>query len=117
METAAVVVNRYDPNGGGSMNGYFQVLNEETQTSVMLYPAKDGGEELEAKEVADYLTLQEIDFNLPSLYAAAKKLNDDPVKVVLNNQKGRPIQEMLKVRIANDSMSATVRFYAPSDDG
>lgn len=54
------------------MNGYFQVLNEETQTSVMLYPATDGGEELEAKEVVDYLTSREVDFNLPSICCSKK---------------------------------------------
>ena len=37
------------------MNGYFQIVNEETETSIMLYPAVDGGEELDMKEVASYL--------------------------------------------------------------
>ncbi len=55
------------------MNGYFQIINEEMQTSVMLYPAKDGGLELDITEVTDYLTFREIDYNLSSLYAAAKE--------------------------------------------
>ena len=42
------------------MNGYFQIVNEESQMSVMLYPATDGGEELDITEVADYLTQKDI---------------------------------------------------------
>ena len=99
------------------MNGYFQIVNEEMQTSVMLYPAKDGGLELDITEVADYLTFREIEFNLSSLYAAAKELKNEPAKVFLNLKKGLPEEEMLKVRIAADDMSASVRFYAPSNDG
>lgn len=99
------------------MNGYFQIINEEMQTSVMLYPAKDGGLELDITEVTDYLTFREIDYNLSSLYAAAKELKKEPVKVFLNTKRGMPEEEMLKVRIAGDDMSASVRFYAPSNDG
>lgn len=99
------------------MNGYFQIINEEMQTSVMLYPAKDGGLELDITEVADYLTFREIDYNLSALYAAAKELSGEPKKVFLNTRKGMPEEEMLKVWISGDAMSATVRFYAPSNDG
>lgn len=99
------------------MNGYFQIVNEEAQMSVMLYPARAGGEELDITEVTDYLSFKEIAYDLASLYSAAKELKEEPVKVVLNRQKGRPEREMLKVRIAGDNMSAAVRFYAPSNDG
>ena len=99
------------------MNGYFQIINEEMQTSVMLYPATDDGMELDITEVADYLTFREIDYNLSSLYAAAKELSKEPQKVFLNMKKGMPEEEMLKVWISGDAMSATVRFYAPSNDG
>ena len=99
------------------MNGYFQLINEEEKTSVMLYPATNGGEELDIAEVADYLDFREIKFNQSELYAAAKQLKEEPVKVTLGYTKSRPEQEMLIVRIAGDNMSATVRFYAPSNDG
>lgn len=99
------------------MNGYFQIVNEDGQTSVMLYPAEDGGEDLDITEVVDYLTFREIEYNLTALYAAAKECREKSVKVMLHREKGRPEQEMLKVRIAEDNMSATVRFYAPSNDG
>lgn len=99
------------------MNGYFQLINEESQTSVMLYPAANGGEELDIVEVADYLDFREIKYDQTQLYAAAKKLQNEPQKVTLCHTKSRPEQEMLMVRIAVDNMSATVRFYAPSNDG
>ena len=99
------------------MNGYFQIVNEESQMSVMLYPATDGGEELDITEVADYLTQKDIPYDLMSLYATAKKLDKEPFSFTLQYQKGRAVREMLKTRIADDNMSATVRFYAPSNDG
>ncbi len=99
------------------MNGYFQIMNEQEATGIMLYPARDGGEELDITEVADFLSFHEIEHDLPALYAAAKELKDEPLKVVLNHKKGRPIRERLQVRIASNNMSATVRFYAPSNDG
>ncbi|WWR17028.1 FapA family protein [Lachnospiraceae bacterium JLR.KK008] len=99
------------------MNGYFQIVNEETETSIMLYPAVDGGEELDMKEVASYLNQCEISYDLQSLSAAAKNMGKSPVKVALCSQKGRPRQERMKVRISRDTMSVTARFYAPSNDG
>ncbi|MBO5093536.1 MAG: DUF342 domain-containing protein [Lachnospiraceae bacterium] len=99
------------------MNGYFQIVNEDEQTSIMLYPAEDGGEDLDITEAVDYLTFREIDYNLNMLYAAAKECKEKPVKVLLHRDRGRAEQEMLKVRIAEDNMSASVRFYAPSNDG
>jgi len=99
------------------MNGYFQIVNEETQTSVMLYPASEGGTELDIREVEDYLSFREIEHDVSSLYAAAGELGGEPLKVWLNGKKGRPEQEMLKVFIAEDNMSAVARFFAPSSDG
>lgn len=99
------------------MNGYFQIVNDESKTSIMLYPARGGGEELDMKEVANYLSQCEIGYNLSSLNAAAKGLGESPVQIELNNRKGRAVREMLQIRVARDAMSATVRFYAPSNDG
>lgn len=99
------------------MDGYFQLINEEGKTSMMLYPASDGGEALDISEAADYLDFREIKYNQAELYAAAKKLKEEPVKVLLCNTQSRPEQEVLIVRIAGDNMSASVRFYAPSNDG
>lgn len=99
------------------MDGYFQLINEAGKTSVMLYPARNGGEALDIAEVADYLDFREIKFNQADLYAAAKQLKEEPMKVTLCNTQSRPEQEVLLVRIAGDNMSATVRFYAPSNDG
>lgn len=83
----------------------------------MLYPATSGGEELDIAEVADYLDFREIKFNQSELYAAAKKLQNEPLKVRLCDTESRAEQEVLLVRIAVDNMSASVRFYAPSNDG
>lgn len=83
----------------------------------MLYPARDGGLQLDITEVTDYLTSREIEYNVGALYAAAKKLREEPLKVVLNAKRGRPEAELMKVRIASDNMSAAVRFYSPSNDG
>lgn len=99
------------------MNGYFRILNEEEQTSVMLYPADKNGEQLDINEVINYLGFRGISYDLSALYAAAKKLRDEPLQVRLHEGKGMPEQEMMKIKISNDNMAAYVRFYAPSNDG
>lgn len=99
------------------MNGYFQLINGEGQTKVCLYPPIGDGAPLDMNEVVDYLNFNEVVFSIPPLYSAAKKLKKEPVEVLLSRTETAGIDEYCRVRVARDSMSATIRFYAPSTEG
>lgn len=99
------------------MNGYFQLINEEAVTSIMLYPATDGGEELDLAEAAEYLRAVDVEFNSADFYAAGRRIEKEPIKVQLCRKKTRAKHEMINIRVAGDNMSVTASFYAPSNDG
>lgn len=99
------------------MNGYFQLINGEGQTSVCLYPPIGEGNAPDLNELVDYLNFNGIRFSIPSLYSAAKKLKKDPLEVLLSKQEYPPIDEVCRVRVSRDAMSAHIRFYAPSTGG
>jgi len=99
------------------MNGYFQLYNEADETSLMIFPPKEGGKPCDINEAVDYLNAKNIEYSLPSVYAYAKKMGNDPLKIPLHKGKGRPEWEMLKVRITSDGMSASCCFYPASNDG
>lgn len=99
------------------MNGYFQLINEEMQTSIMLFPAVNSGLALDVSEVEAYLSLCGIRYDKSVLRAQADALHMSPMKVPLLNEKSDAQAEQVKVRIAKDNMVATVRFYSPSNDG
>ena len=99
------------------MNGYFQLINEETQTSIMLFPAMESGLALDISEVEEYLALCGIRSDKSALRTQADALRISPMKVPLLNEKSDAQAERLTVQIAKDNMMATVRFYSPSNDG
>ena len=83
----------------------------------MIFPPTDGGKPCDINEAVDYLNSKNVEYSLPVVYAYAKKMEKDPIKIPLHKGKGRPEWEMLKVRITSDSMSASCCFYPPSNDG
>ncbi len=99
------------------MNGYFQIINEPEETFLCLYPPTSGGAACDVTEAVDYLSQKKVDFSLPVVYAYAKKLGTEPLKIPLHKGKGSAESEMVRVRITSDAMTAFCTFYAPSNDG
>lgn len=99
------------------MNGYFQLLNEESGLYVLLKPPSDGGEPLELTEVTEYFTFKGIVYDKVAFYKEAEELREEPLKIKISQTPGSPEREMVKIWIASDNMSAVARFYAPSNDG
>lgn len=95
-------------------NAYFQVEITDGQVILNFYPAQDGGEELKTNEVANYLSLKNLPYDLVALDNAIKGPNG---KIKLCD--GSPIieSESISVTVAEDKMTAYARFYPPFKDG
>lgn len=92
---------------------YFQVINEESKTSLKLVR---GETPLMVNEIADYLTQHQIPFDLKAINNAVLSVKECSV-IELCRQKSLPIQEQLVINVSADKMQAYGRFYAPSNDG
>lgn len=96
-----------------SKYSYFQVINEETRTSLKLVR---GETPLIVTEVADYLTQHRISFSLTELNKAITSVKDI-LTFELNKQKSFPIREELVLNVSDSKMQVIGRFYPPSNDG
>lgn len=97
------------------MNGYFNIVTNPGGTFIHLIPEKDGGERISAAEVLEYLDKQKIKFEIKKITEGIAK--HDEVLIQLNSDSRPPIRESSKIRVSQDKMSATIRFYPPSNGG
>lgn len=98
------------------MNGYFQLVNiNEEEFGIRLIPPKDGGEDINIVEVMDYLGENNLVYDLSVL----KEKIESKVLTDYSLGKGRcpKIVEDYKIDVAEDAMTAKVRFFAPSETG
>ena len=98
------------------MNGYFQLQISEHGTELILYPPTDGGMPIDINEVASYLQFKGIKFEITQIYSALKECNEVK-RVQINATPGFPENEMFLLTASNDLMTATARFYPPSNGG
>ena len=98
------------------MNGYFQLQINENGVELILFPPTDGEIPLDLNEVASYLQMKNIKFEIAQVYNALKDLTQVK-KVQINFNPGFPENEMFLVRTSSDLMTATARFYPPSNGG
>lgn len=80
-----------------------------------LVPETDGGEPLNINEVTGYLKYKKILFNLKLLNEGIEKHEETIVPLGLDDH--YPEQEMCIITVSDDKLRATIRFYAPSDNG
>ncbi len=98
------------------MNGYFQLEINEKGTELILFPPTDGGMPIDINEVATYLQIKSIKFEITQIYSALKDLTTTK-RIQLNTIPGFPENEMFLVTSSTDLMQATARFYPPSNGG
>ncbi len=102
----------------GMKNGYFELIIQEHGTFLRLIPPVDGGEKINAAEVASYLNQEKITgFDIRMINATILKMSDKPVDILVTSGKIIPASESLKVETSDDKMMVTGRFYPPSTDG
>lgn len=97
-------------------NGFFQLIHNENGTSLKIVPPTDQGKMFPVSELGDYLNERNIQYNIQSLNAICQSLKQETI-VPLSKDVGFREHEKLVLSISEDKMSATVRFYAPSNDG
>lgn len=100
-----------------NVNGYFQLINKNNVTFIKLIPSQGDGYEIDINDVMDYLRLHDImDYNFEEL---KRKLQNQKKEEMILLSRGVvfAVDEDMKVRISDDKMTASVRFYPPSNDG
>lgn len=99
------------------MNGYFRLMNEDTKTSIKLFPPSADGSALTYNEVAEYLSLKDILYDRIQLNKAVEASAKEETVVLLENRMTHVERECYKLTVTPDDMKAYVRFYAPSFGG
>ncbi len=98
-------------------NGYFQLVMENGNTSIRLFPPVDGGEAIRIEELREYLARKGYtkydQIALNKAYVGLQTITD----VIVDDKENYAEREMLDVQISPDKMQATVRFFAPSNQG
>lgn len=95
----------------GNVNGYFQVAVKGDGTYLHIVPAQGTGRILETGEIVSYLVAKGINFDLLIVDNAVKKQAE--VEVKLNADKPLLEREASEIKIDEDGMRATIKFYPP----
>lgn len=98
------------------MNGFFQLLMNGQGVNLCVYPPTDGGLNVEINEVVTYLQMNGILYDVTAVNLLIKSADKKAV-IHLPEQEIKQVQEMLVLSLAYDMMSATARFYPPSNGG
>lgn len=97
------------------MNAYFQIVSKGGNCVLRVFPATDGGEPIRREELVEYLQIKNIMYDPKNLLEAL--VATDVYDVPTNNKFSFAESEFVKVTIAPDNMSATVRMFAPYEGG
>lgn len=97
-------------------NSYFQIVPKQDGTYLRMYPAKDGGEQIQIEELKKYLdncgikdySLHEVKEHLGSSVICEAKVSE---------VSSWPITERLEIMHDKNRRIAVARFYPPSTDG
>ena len=99
------------------MNAYFQLITDGDSTSLKVFPPTDGGENINVTELAEYLQLKNVEVSdWKAVYQAILDF-DKPLVLPLSSV-GRGVErECFSLKVSEDKMTATARFYPPSNTG
>lgn len=95
------------------MNGYFRLVKMEQGFGIQLVPPQDGGEKIKIAEVMDYLESHNLIYDLSVLKEKIEA--GEKTDYFLKSGECPVVPESYKLFIAEDRMSAVVRFYPPAE--
>ena len=98
-----------------AVNGYFQLVNIPSGFGVKCMPPQDGGEPIRINELLEYLGIHNVTCDIGQLKKAVETGSEQVVR--LGAGQCPPEQESYRLEVSEDSMTATVRFYPPSETG
>lgn len=96
-------------------NGYFQLVNIQTGFGIKCIPPQDGGEAVRINEVMDYLGARNLVYDLSMLRKAVEAGTEQVLLLGAGPCPAEPEGYVLK--ISEDMMMVTARFYPPSETG
>lgn len=98
-------------------NGYFQLMMQNGNTYIRMYPPEGGGEAIRIDELKNYLARKGYTkYNQTELYKAYSALTGR-TDVLVDEKENYAEQEMFDVEVSEDKMRATARFFPPSNEG
>ncbi len=98
-----------------AVNGYFQLVNIPNGFGVKCMPPQDGGEPIRINELLEYLEVRNVSGDIGQIKKAVEAGSEQIVRLGMGACP--PEQESDRLDISEDSMTATVRFYPPSETG
>lgn len=97
-------------------NGYFQLVNTaDGNYGVKMFPPEEGGENFLVTELANYLDIQNIPYDLMQLQKT-QNMGEETI-YILGEGECPALNETYHLSISQDNMIAKARFYAPSETG
>ena len=97
-------------------NGYFQLQLNDQSTFVRLFPPVDGGEPIRLDELRQYLSSKNFVPDPIDLNRVLSGLTEQK-DYKLDDKKAFAEMEMFVLQVSDDKMTATARFYPPSNAG
>lgn len=96
-------------------NGYFQLVKTSNGYGVRLFPPVDGGEDIRIGELIHYLEEHNINYDLGALKMAIGEKTDQVCFLAMGECP--VVNEKYQLEVSSDLMSATARFFPPSETG
>lgn len=98
------------------MNGYFQIVINEKDISILLVPPTDGGKRIDIKEVSMYLNEYGITPSNPQLIIDGIRTNQTTIVPLMEGTRA-PIHEHVSIKLTEDKMKAYMRLIPASNNG
>lgn len=99
------------------MNGYFQLETKMNGVFVKIYPAAEGGQPVNIKELMEYLDMRQLNqYDMKELNTAIR-LQEKEHLIYVAPPMELFVNETMIVTISLDKMQAQCRFYPPSRGG
>ncbi|MBR5407463.1 MAG: DUF342 domain-containing protein [Lachnospiraceae bacterium] len=101
----------------GDTNAYFRLVVKGDGTYLELYPPTGQGEALEYSEMQEYLQMHGFAVDKAAVARAIREADGQPCSVKIDPRVSAEVPESYKIIVADDEMSCSVRFFAPSGRG
>jgi len=99
------------------MNGYFQIVPKNGVCYIKLVPPTDGGAPIVREELFEYLSVKNIQYDVKGLVAELASMQDESLMFPSQTEFKYADGEFVKVSVAPDNMSVTVRMIPPFEGG
>mgnify|MGYP002520568679 CR=1 FL=1 len=99
-------------------NSFFLLEMRKDGTYLVVYPAKNGGEVLQLKEILNFLDMKGCSgYDKKDVKKLLDNLGDARAEIIVNSKPIPAYNESAVVQISQDKMTAYMRFYPPSNGG